>query len=72
MLLIRRLTRKGNSFHVSMPTAVIDFMRWRIGDGIALEVTDSDRIVLRRVKASDMLVATVPPMNMDLTAPGAK
>jgi antitoxin component of MazEF toxin-antitoxin module len=72
MLVIRRLTRKGHSAHVSLPTAILEFLRWRIGDAIAIEVVDSDRVVLRRMKASDGMTASVPPLNMDLFAPVTK
>lgn len=61
---IRKLTRRGNSAHVSIPPQVIDHLRWRVTDAIVLEVTKRGTIELRRVCAADLDVADVPPMEL--------
>lgn len=66
MKVIRRLSRRGNSCHVSVPPQMIDYMRWRISDAIVVEVRDADEIVMRRVRPADLVGTSVPPMNLEL------
>jgi antitoxin component of MazEF toxin-antitoxin module len=68
MKVIRRLSKRGNSFHVSLPPQLIDHLRWRITDGIIVELTEDDDVRLRRVKPADLGATPMPPMNLDLSA----
>jgi antitoxin component of MazEF toxin-antitoxin module len=72
MKAIRRLTRRGNSYHVSMPPQIVDYLRWKITDGIVVEVTADDKVLLRRVTPADLGSASIQPMNLDLPPLGVK
>ena len=71
MKFIRRLVRHGNSSHVSIPPQVIDHLRWRAGDGMAVIVTEHGTLEIRRAVAADLQNAQIPPMTMDMAVPGA-
>jgi antitoxin component of MazEF toxin-antitoxin module len=66
MKVIRRLTRRGNSFHVSIPPQIVDHLRWKITDGIVVEVTADDNLLMRRVTPADLGAASIQPMNLSL------
>jgi antitoxin component of MazEF toxin-antitoxin module len=72
MKVIRRLTRRGHSSHVSIPPQMMEYLRWRITDGVVVEVTDDDEIRIRRVRPSDLGSTSMPPMNLELPALGVK
>lgn len=68
MKVIRRLSRRGNSYHCSIPPQFVDYLRLRITDGLVVEVTPRDTIEIRRVTPADLGAASVPPMNLELPA----
>lgn len=66
MKVIRLLSKRGNSFHVSIPPQIIDHCRWKITDGIVVELTENDDVLLRRVRPADLGSTPIAPMNLDL------
>lgn len=52
-----KLTRNGNATTVCIPVKYLEFLRWRAGDQIIIEITDSDRLVVRRPRAADLNVS---------------
>lgn len=69
MKFIRRLVRNGKSMHVSLHPRLIDHLRWRMGDGLVVELTLRDEVLVRRATAADMN-ASIQPMTIDLAPPG--
>jgi len=53
-----KLTRNGNATYAVIPRRVLDFMRWRAGDPMILEVTAGNAVTVR------------PPTVMDLRTAG--
>lgn len=51
-----KLTRNGNATTVCIPRRMLDFLRWRAGDQIVLELKSIDEIVVRRPRATDLNV----------------
>jgi antitoxin component of MazEF toxin-antitoxin module len=72
MKVIRRLCRRGNSFHVSMPPQMIDELRLKVRDGVVVELTDHHSIELRRVQPRDLNAVDIPALNFDLPRVGSK
>jgi len=64
MKFLRRLVRNGASMHVCLHPRLIDHLRWRIGDGLIVELTQRDEVLVRRATAADMN-ATIQPMTID-------
>jgi antitoxin component of MazEF toxin-antitoxin module len=72
MKVIRLLSKRGNSYHVSIPPQMIDHLRWRITDGLTVTLTPDDTIEISRVKPADLGAARMGPMNLDLPAAATK
>lgn len=70
MKVIRRLVRHGNSSHVSLPPRVLEFLGWRPGDPLCVEITMRKTIEIRPPDVSD-LRATTQPMTLDDSLPVA-
>lgn len=71
MKFLRQLSKHGNSYHVSMPPQVIDFLRWRRGDPLLVEVRDRRELIIRLPSTADDLRAPTPSLNIDTTLPEA-
>ena len=54
-----KVTRNGNAAYVCIPRRVLDALRWRAGDAVILEMTDSDTIAVHPPRAADLRVAGV-------------
>lgn len=65
MILVRKLAKHGNSLHVSLPKELLQVLRWRGGDKIAVELTPDLELLVRRTKGSDVLNADIPSMRVD-------
>jgi antitoxin component of MazEF toxin-antitoxin module len=65
----RRLAKHGSSQHVSIPPQVIDFLRWRSGDGLILEVRDRRELIIHLPFTTDDLRAPAHAMTIDATLP---
>ena len=68
MKVIRKLTRNGNSTTVSFHPAILDFMRWRPGDHLVLEVRSREEVVLRLPHDAD-LRCPIEASTLNLTPP---
>jgi antitoxin component of MazEF toxin-antitoxin module len=51
-----KLTRNGNATTVCIPRRMLDFLRWRAGDQIVIELKSIDEITVRRPRATDLNV----------------
>jgi antitoxin component of MazEF toxin-antitoxin module len=69
MKFLRRLSRHGGSTHVSIPPQVIDWLRWRTGDCVVVEVRDRREMVIHLPMSADDLRAQMPSMTLDATLP---
>lgn len=69
MKFIRKLAKHGKSQHVSIPPQVIDFLRWRSGEPLLLEVRDRRSLTIRLPMEGGDLQASMPPMTIDTTEP---
>jgi len=49
-----KLTRNGNATTICIPRAVLRHMRWKAGDAMILEVTDSDTVSVRPPRVADL------------------
>jgi antitoxin component of MazEF toxin-antitoxin module len=72
MLVIRRLSRRGNSFNITIPPQMINHLRLAVTDAIAVELTDHGSIELRLAHERDFRVGDVRPMNLVLPAAVSK
>lgn len=54
-----KITRNGNAAYVCIPRRVLDALRWRAGDPVILEMTDSDSIAVHPPRIADLRVAGV-------------
>jgi antitoxin component of MazEF toxin-antitoxin module len=68
MKVIRRLSRHGGANHVCIPPAMSDFLRWRVGDALVVEVRDRNEILIR-LPGLDDLKTQIPTMTIDATLP---
>ncbi len=68
MKVIRRLARHGNSTHVCIPPQFTDFLRWRAGDGLVVEVTGRGTLEVRIPDERD-LRAPMQAMTLNATVP---
>ena len=59
MKIALKLTRNGNATTITIPRAVLRYMRWNAGDAMILEVTDVSTVSVH------------PPRAIDLRTPGA-
>ncbi|MGH9411322.1 MAG: hypothetical protein ACRD1V_17950 [Vicinamibacterales bacterium] len=55
---LRRISRHGNSLHVSMAPRMIDYLRLRPGDLVVVEVTLRGTLEIRRAVPEDMNALT--------------
>jgi antitoxin component of MazEF toxin-antitoxin module len=72
MKVIRRLSRRGNSFHVSIPPQFVNHLRLSIADPILVRVTERGTIEMSLAHEADFRGAQVPPMNLELPAAVSK
>jgi antitoxin component of MazEF toxin-antitoxin module len=59
MKTIRRLVRNGNSTQVTIEQRFLEFLRWRQGDYVVVELTERNTLEVRPAMGSD-LRATAP------------
>lgn len=69
MLALRKLVLRGHSYHVSLHPKMIDYLRWKVTDTLAVEVIDLDTVMIRRAQGRDLSVAAPVSMNVDLSEP---
>ncbi len=50
---IQKLVRNGNSTHVCIPAAVLEWLGWRAGEPIWFETREDESIVIRKPRESD-------------------
>jgi antitoxin component of MazEF toxin-antitoxin module len=67
MKFLRRIVRNGNSSQVSIPRNLMDYLRWREGDPIIVELTEDMAILVRTPNVTD-LRSTPMPMTLDVGA----
>lgn len=48
-----KLTRNGNATTVCIPRRLLDHLRWRAGDSMIVELTDTDVVTVRPPRAID-------------------
>lgn len=65
MILVRKLSKHGNSLHISLPKELLAALRWRGGDKIAVELTPDRELLVRQTRGSDVLNADIPSMQLD-------
>lgn len=68
MKVIRRLSKRGHSVHLSLPPQMLNFLRWRCGDGVVVEVTSRRTLEVRLPEEMD-LRAPMFPMTIDSREP---
>lgn len=56
----RNLVRNGNSTHVAIPPRVLEYLRWRAGDTLVVEVVDTDKLVIRMARVEDLRAPRLP------------
>ena len=71
MKVLRRLVRNGSSTHVSIPPRVMDFLRWRLGDPLVVEVTERMTLEIRPPRIDDLRTPG-QPMVLDARLPEVK
>lgn len=68
MKVIRRITKRGCSAHISLPPQMLNFLRWNYGDGVVIEVTSRRTLEIRLPEDID-LRAPMMPMTIDNRVP---
>jgi len=68
---LRRIVRNGNSTQVSIPRRMLEYLGWRPGEPIVIELTECGSIEIRRPVISD-LRSPAKGMNLDNILPGAR
>jgi len=58
---IVRLTRNGHATHVNIPRQLLDFMRWRAGDYIVVELTERNTLEVRQASGVDLRAESPRP-----------
>jgi len=66
---LRRLVKNGNSFQVSIPPEMRQFLQWNTHMGLVVEATIERTVVIRPARPDDMSVP-MQPMVLDPTIPG--
>lgn len=56
----RLIVRNGHSTHVSLPPKMLEYLRWRPGDFVVLEVIDVNKLVVRQATLSDLRAPGLP------------
>lgn len=69
MKFLRKLAHRGESDHVAIPPQVIDFLRWRRGDMLVLEVLDRNQLIVRLPSTADDFRAPAASANLSLAVP---
>ncbi len=68
---LRRIVRNGNSSHVSIPRDVLEYLRWRAGDPLIVEVTERMTLEVRPPNVTDLRSPGLP-MTLEGAAPGVR
>ena len=69
--LLRKLVRNGNSTQITIPPQVLEYLGWRSGMPVIVELTAAKTIEVRPPTVADMRSADAIPMTLDLVTPGA-
>lgn len=72
MKVIRRLSKRGNSYHVSIPPQMVNHLRLSIQDPILVSVTANGTIEMRLAHEADFRGTSMPPMNLSLPVAASK
>jgi hypothetical protein len=51
---LRRLTRNGHSTHVAIESRLLEFLRWRAGDYVVVELTERGTLEIRHAVGTDL------------------
>lgn len=69
MKVLRKLAKHGNAHHVAIPPQAIDFLRWRSGDQLVVEVRDRRELIVHLPFTADDLRAPGPSSTIDASLP---
>lgn len=61
-----KLVRNGNSTQVTIPSRAIEWLQWRAGDPVILEVNADHSITVRQPREDDLRVAPAPGARLGL------
>jgi antitoxin component of MazEF toxin-antitoxin module len=61
-----RLVRNGNSTQVTVPARALEWLQWRAGDPIVVELQVDRTLLVRRPTADDLRVASAPGVTIGL------
>lgn len=65
----QRIVKNGNAAHVAIPKRLMEYLRWRTGQAIIVELTPMNTIELRVPTLADNATPG-PPQLLDATLPG--
>lgn len=68
---LRRIVRNGNSTQVSIPRRMLEYLGWRAGEPIVIELTECQTIEIRRPVISD-LRSPAQGLNLDNIVQGVR
>lgn len=72
MKTLRRLARSGNSSHVVIERRLLDFMRWRPGDWLIVELTERGTLEVRPATGADLRAVSPAPIREGLPLEGVR